>query len=370
LPGEPRTISGPEVAALSDEELADVAVERNIFGRMKPDDKARVIAALQSKGRYVAMVGNGVNDVSALKRAQVGISLQSGSNASRGVSDMVLIDDSFGALPKAIIEGKRTVSGLRNILKLYLTRNFTLVVLFAVLFVFLGFIPMKPIQNTFYAFVSVSVIVFFMTLFAKPDDNKGPILPGVLRFVIPASIVTGVFGLLVYGATYMLVDNGTLVIDLEHMADVAGKSVENMLHDLSWSGSPFEEVCARSAMVLFVTMVGVLNLFLVCPRWKFLSYDGSVNRSVIPLALAALMIGLVSAMYLYFPVIAVNLVGLVIFPGWFFGVLAVMTVVTFFVILGILKTNILSPLTEITERHYQNMLAKEYSGEKFGLRRR
>ena len=135
---------------MSEEEKTRAALEGNIFGRMKPHQKVEIVEILKKNGRYVAMVGDGVNDVLALKSAQVGIALQSGSGAARGVADMVLMDDRFSALPKALVEGKRTVSGMRNILKLYLSRNFVLAMIIGVILIGIGMIPLMPMQITLY----------------------------------------------------------------------------------------------------------------------------------------------------------------------------------------------------------------------------
>ncbi|MBQ6547765.1 MAG: HAD-IC family P-type ATPase, partial [Candidatus Methanomethylophilaceae archaeon] len=129
IPGERKIISGEELDALSGKEKTQAILETNIFGRMKPDHKEMIVATLKNEGRYVAMVGDGVNDVKSLKMANVGVALQSGSGAARGVADMVLVNDNFGALPKALVEGRRTVSGMRDVLKVYLSRNFLLAVL-------------------------------------------------------------------------------------------------------------------------------------------------------------------------------------------------------------------------------------------------
>ena len=177
IPGERRIISGPELDAMDQETFERTVLETNIFGRMRPENKQAVIETLKKNGRYVAMIGDGVNDVKSLKTAQVGVALESGSGAARGVADMVLVKDNFSALPKALVEGRRTVSGMRDILKIYLTRNLVLALLFIAIYIFVGYLPMLPIQNTYYAFVSVTIMAFFMTLFAKPDNNKELILP-------------------------------------------------------------------------------------------------------------------------------------------------------------------------------------------------
>ena len=349
IPGERRIVSGPELDAMDPEQFKEAALGCNIFGRMKPENKERVIEALKSEGRYVAMIGDGVNDVKSLKTAQVGISLQSGAGAARGVSDMILVDDNFSALPKALVEGRRTVSGMRDILKLYLTRNFTLAMLFIALFIFFGNIPMLPIQNTFYAFISVSVMAFFMTIFAKPDENKELILPDVLRYCIPSSIMIAVFALLVYGITWYCVGNGMIDlgdIDVGHYA---------------WHGSGACEVAARTAMVLFVSMAGLFQIFIICPRWKFISVDGRTNKSLVPALITLLIIGLVTAMFLYCPVVATDLVGLVPLPleGYLFivAMIAVLLVLEVFV----LRVNVFRHLIERFEAYYMKKLEEEYS---------
>ena len=349
IPGERRIVSGPELDAMDPEEFKEAALGCNIFGRMKPENKERVIEALKSEGRYVAMIGDGVNDVKSLKTAQVGISLQSGAGAARGVSDMILVDDNFSALPKALVEGRRTVSGMRDILKLYLTRNFTLAVLFVALFIFFGNIPMLPIQNTFYAFISVSVMAFFMTIFAKPDENKELILPDVLRYCIPSSIMIAVFALLVYGTTWYCVGNGILDlgdVDIAHFA---------------WHDSGACEVAARTAMVLFVSIAGLFQIFIICPRWKFISVDGRTNRSPVPAIITLLILGMVTAMFLYCPVVATDLVGLVPLPaeGYLF-VIAMIAVLLVLEVL-VLKVNVFRHLIERFEAYYMKKLEEEYS---------
>ena len=145
-----------------------------------PKEKVDGIVSLQKAGHIVCMIGDGVNDVKSLKSAQVGVALETGSGAARGVADMVLVEDNFAALPKALVEGRKTVTGMRDILKLYLTRNFALAIMMIIIYLFVGYLPMIPIQNTFYAFVSVTVAAFFMTFISKAEVNKELILPDVL----------------------------------------------------------------------------------------------------------------------------------------------------------------------------------------------
>lgn len=350
IPGERRMVSGPELDAMSPEQFSKAALECNIFGRMKPENKEQVIETLKANGRYVAMIGDGVNDVKSLKTAQVGISLQTGAGAARGVADMILVDDNFSALPKALVEGRKTVSGMRDILKLYLTRNFTLALMFVVIFVLLGNIPMLPIQNTFYAFISVTIMAFFMTFFSKPDKNKELVLPDVLRFCIPAAMVIATFALIVYAAFWMLTDAGTISID-------PADTNEGMF----WGRPDIREAVARTALVLFVSIGGLFQIALISPMFSFLSIDGRTNRSLVPLAITILELFLVTAMFLWFPVVATDLVELVPLPLEGYLLIIALIAVMFVVEIPVLRGNIMKGLIERFEAYYMQKLNEEYS---------
>lgn len=364
IPGERRIVSGPELDAMDPETFEKTVLETNIFGRMKPENKQAVIEALKKNGRYVAMIGDGVNDVKSLKTAQVGVALESGSGAARGVADMVLVDDNFAALPKALVEGRRTVSGMRDILKIYLTRNLALALMFIAIYVFIGYLPMIPIQNTYYAFVSVTIMAFFMTIFAKPDDNKNLILPDVLRFCVPSAIMIAGFGLAIYAGFWMLNSGGYLHIDWQNMADIAGlDSIDALLQKYSWgaSGVNENEIVARSAMLFFVSTAGILQMLLVCPRFRFLSPDGRVNKSLIPIGLVVFVFLVIFAMYAYFPIVAVDLVELVLFPTEVFLFLIGIVVVWFFAELFVLKKNVFKHAVDRFETLYMEKLQDEYT---------
>ena len=362
IPGERRIISGPELDAMDPDTFERTVLETNIFGRMRPENKQAVIETLKKNGRYVAMIGDGVNDVKSLKTAQVGVALESGSGAARGVADMVLVKDNFSALPKALVEGRRTVSGMRDILKIYLTRNLVLALLFIAIYIFVGYLPMLPIQNTYYAFVSVTIMAFFMTLFAKPDNNKELILPDVLRFCVPSAIMIAAFGLAVYGGFWWLQDQGMLNIDWAYMASIHGTDIEGLLDFYSWGTEVnTSEIVARSAMLFFITTAGILQMLLVSPRCRFLSPDGRTNKSLIPIILVVFVFLVIYAMYAYFPAIAVNLVELVIFPNEVFLLLIGITAVWFFAELFVLKKNVFKHAVDRFETLYMKKLQDAYT---------
>lgn len=360
IPGTRRTVSGPELESMSMEEKEKTVLESNIFGRMKPENKEEVIEILKRNGRYVAMIGDGVNDVKSLKTAQVGVALESGSGAARGVADMVLVKDNFAALPKALVEGRRTVSGMRDILKLYLTRNIALALMFVATYLFVGQIPMIPIQNATYAFLTVSVVAFFMTMFAKPDNNKGLILPGVLRYALPSALMISIFGLIVYACTWMAVDSYA-IIDWETMKSVTGWTEATILEHLSWSGSGINEIAARSAMFVFVSFAGIFQIMLVCPRWRFLSPNGETNKSLIPVAILLLMILVMIGLLFILPVVAVTFVGIAIFTREFYEMILLLVAMWFVVELIVLKSGMLDRFSERLEEWYIRKLTEEYT---------
>ncbi len=370
IPGERRIISGPELDNIPDDQLDEVILNTNIFGRMRPENKEKVIEVLKRNRRYVAMIGDGVNDVKPIKSAHVGVALESGSGAARGVADMILVDDNFSALPKALIEGRRTVSGIRDILKIYISRNFALALMFIFAFFFIGQLPMLPIQNTFYAFTSVTIIAFFMTIFAKPDNNKELILPDVFRFCIPSAITIGIGGIIVYGIAWLLTIDGVFVLDFSYLADQTdffGRTVDEIIERyLVWLPHPDitdinvkAEIMARNCMVLYASVTGALQILIVCPYFKFLSADGNTNKRILPIFLVALIIGAIAAMYLFVPQVA-TFAAMVVMPAEAFIYVICMVLIGFFVVLLCVKRGIMEKLVTRFQTWYLKKLYKEY----------
>ena len=117
--GEP--VSGADLDGLDEGALDRIVARTSVFGRVAPEQKERIVASLRRQGRYVAMIGDGVNDARALKAAQVGVAMRSGSSVTRDVADIVLVDDSFAALLPAQREGRRIINGIALSMYVYLT---------------------------------------------------------------------------------------------------------------------------------------------------------------------------------------------------------------------------------------------------------
>jgi cation-transporting ATPase E len=198
FPIEGDVISGSDLGQMDDDAFAECAARGSVFGRTTPDQKERLIGALQRDGKYVAMTGDGVNDVPALKRANMGIAMRSGSDAARGVADLVLLEDSFGALPKAFAEGQRIVSGMQDIAALFLVRSLSvMLILVGAAFVTVPF-PLTPRDNALLAFLTVGIPTLGLAAWAKPETARNRLLRPIARFAIPASIMVATLSLITF----------------------------------------------------------------------------------------------------------------------------------------------------------------------------
>jgi cation-transporting P-type ATPase E len=188
LAPESKSISGAELEDLDDAQVAEVAQEVTIFGRITPRQKERLVQALRGRDHYVAMIGDGVNDVLALKQANLGIAMQSGSQATRGVADLVLLQDTFAPLPAAFREGQRIRNGMRDILKLFLTRVLS-VTLLLIAIAFIGGFPFQPRQTSILTFLTVGVPALALAYWARPGHiTQQGLIRSLVRFVLPASL--------------------------------------------------------------------------------------------------------------------------------------------------------------------------------------
>lgn len=192
-------ISGPELARLDDVQFAEKARQATIFGRIEPEQKARLIRTFRDQGHYVAMTGDGVNDVLALKQANVGVAMESGSQATRTVADMILLNDSFSVLPHAFVEGQRILQGMQDILRLYLTRILYLTLLITTVSIIgVGF-PFTPSHNAFVSTLTLSFPAFFLAIWARPGPlPEGSLTRRMMHFVVPAVLTISAAGLFVY----------------------------------------------------------------------------------------------------------------------------------------------------------------------------
>jgi cation-transporting ATPase E len=202
VPRDAGIVEGHELPT-DPEALSEVAQANTIFCRIQPEQKKALVAALVAAGRYVAMIGDGVNDVPALKQARMAVAMGSGTQVTKGVADVVLLKDQFSRLPEAVGEGRRIARNIHRLGRLYLTKTVyaaTLILLVAVP----GFaFPFLPRHLTLAGFLTIGIPSFVLAL--APSDGplyRGRLLRALAAFAVPAGVATAIGSIL----SFFLVD--------------------------------------------------------------------------------------------------------------------------------------------------------------------
>ncbi|HEU5423484.1 MAG TPA: HAD-IC family P-type ATPase, partial [Nitrolancea sp.] len=193
-----KTVSGLDLDNWDDAQLQVVVQDVNVFGRVTPSQKERIVRLLRRDGHYVAMIGDGVNDVPALKQADLAVAMASGSEVSRAVADVVLLDDSFAALPRAFQEGQRILRGMEDIVCLFLARTLSLAFVILVVALFAVDFPVTPKHNSLLALLTVGIPTLAMAAWAQPGLTPRHIIVSTTRFVLPAAATIGFVCLIVF----------------------------------------------------------------------------------------------------------------------------------------------------------------------------
>ena len=278
FPGDLSYVSGTDLATMSEAEFAQAAVERTIFGRITPEQKEALVDALKDAGHYVAMMGDGVNDVLSLKRANMGIAMQSGTSATRNVADMILLGDSFEALPPAFTEGQRIVNGMKDILRLFLTRvGYSALLIIGISLLNLGF-PFVPKHNTLISVFFVGVPTLVLAVWARPGPlPRGSLLREITHFAVPAALITYIFGMLVYvGAVFITVAIESQISITPDMISWF-QSFSGVDYDIASTNAFISEVAvlaAQTALTCFLIYSGfILVVFVEPPLEWFVGGD-------------------------------------------------------------------------------------------------
>ncbi|PWW24357.1 cation-transporting ATPase E [Geodermatophilus normandii] len=285
-PGEP--VAGPALEGASEPELDAVVGRTTVFGRIAPEQKERLVDALRRQGAYVAMVGDGVNDARALKRAHVGVAMASGSAVTRDVADIVLTEDSLGALLPAAHEGRRIITGISTSMQVFLARVGTQgLVILAVTMLGLGF-PYSP-ANVGLTLLTVGVPTLFLTAWARPQAPDPHLLTTLWRFVVPAMLVTAAGGVAVYARHYTQLLEGLDPARTPASVVAAFEDYTGLSSDDVGFAEAAATIGAQTALSTFVSYAAfLLVLFLKPPNRWFAAWtrpDGDRRPALLVVAL-------------------------------------------------------------------------------------
>ncbi len=269
-------VSGVELEQMTEVQFRQAAREATVFGRITPQQKQRLVKALRADGQYVAMIGDGVNDVLSLKEANLGIAMQSGTQATRAVADLVLMDDSFAALAPAVSEGQRIVNGMQDILKLYLTRIATMVMVITSALI-IGEFPLELRQGSLVTLFSVGIPSVMLAIWARPGAvEKSSLGKRLFHFIFMPVVVTTLFSLVVF--------YGTLLGEIYAQSGVQAPFTPNILLDVPVYIRSL--LTAQSTLVTFLGLVGLITVIFVEPPTEWWTGGDTLSNDWKPTLLA------------------------------------------------------------------------------------
>ncbi len=288
-------ITGSALERLSDDEFADAVEENSVFGRIAPQQKERIVGALQSNGHYVAMVGDGANDVRALRQADVGVAMESGANTAKGVASIVLRNDSFEALVKGSAIAQSVLGNASQLSKLFVTKSF-----YAFLIIFISNMmglefPFLPRHGSLTALFTLGVPAVFITLTRPPRSAGRDFLSSTMRFAIPASLALAVSAVAVH-----LLTEGILGRPVEDARTLVSTTIgivglAYMVEVIGYQGATRDNLM-RPALVTFfgVALLGVFILTLYTPPLRnFFDFSplSGAEWAIVAFAVAAALAG-------------------------------------------------------------------------------
>ena len=264
---------------LADKDVIRAATRFNVFGRVSPAQKKLLIKTLKTEGNTVAMTGDGVNDILALKEADCSIAMASGSEAARNVSHLVLMDSNFASLPKVVSEGRRVINNIQRVSTLFLTKTIfsTLLLFLVIILPFMSSYPLDPGQLYMIDFLVVGIPSFFLALEINRNRIEGSFIKNVLRTALPGALVIVTFALLAYWVCDPKYGWGRQIIDIlrkpEEVVEYI-KSHSSFFSYINTNTLTDEEILLKAIrttiVVISTTFTCFLVLFRVCKPFNYL----------------------------------------------------------------------------------------------------
>ena len=260
------------LAGMSIEQVKEIANEYNVFGRVTPEQKEAIILSLKNDNNTVAMTGDGVNDILALKRADCSIAMASGSDAAKNSSHIVLLDSNFDHLPMVVAQGRRVINNLQRTSSLFLVKTMFTIVL-SVIFLIAGIINKEAVYpfETNHVYIwelsSIGIASFFLALEPNAERLKGTFLKNIFKMSIPAALTSIVGVIIVFG--------------LYHLQK----------YEVMYTGIYFKDTAVVMSAIIF-TIIANAVLFKICQpfnKYRTIIFSASVFATVAGLTAAALI---------------------------------------------------------------------------------
>lgn len=257
LAGWDQNVNATTLPQPDSEAFADAIEQATVFGRVTPHQKRAMVKALQSRGHTVAMTGDGVNDVLALKDSDCGVAMASGSEATRGVAQLVLMDSNFSALPAVVAEGRRVINNIERVASLFLAKTTYSVVLSVLTGAFALAYPLRPIHLSILSWFTIGLPAFVLAL--EPNDQRvrAGFLHRVLGRAVPAGVVIAAATMSLFAIVQL--DDG---IDRDHARTAAVLVAGSVaLMNLYRVARPM----TRLRLILVATMIGLFGAAFLTP---------------------------------------------------------------------------------------------------------
>jgi ATPase, P-type (transporting), HAD superfamily, subfamily IC len=244
------------------EEFADRVESAGVFGRVTPQQKRQMVAALQSRGHNVAMTGDGVNDVLAIKDSDLGVAMGSGAAATRSVAQIVLLNDDFATLPHVVAEGRRVIGNIERVANFFLTKTMYSIVLALLVAIWRLPFPFVPMHISFIGWYTIGIPAAILALAPNGERARPGFLKRVLSFSMPVGLVIG------------LTTFATYVVCLQSVTDAASAtqaSTATLIAVMIAGGWAMIAIARpyqwwKIAMIIIMIVLAVLTVFWV-PGW-------------------------------------------------------------------------------------------------------
>lgn len=268
-----------------DDDAFDAEIQRaNVFGRVSPEQKQQMVESLHRQHRTVAMTGDGVNDVLALKKADIGVAMGSGAPATRSVAQLVLLTNKFSALPRVVAEGRRVIGNIERVAHLFLTKTVYSVVLALVVAVLGISFPFQPIHVTITGWFTIGIPAFVLSLAPNTERPREGFVKRVLSLALPSGVLIG--GICV--AMWIIIYPGADVPEMQRRQAGTAVLLALIIMGLWVLGIVARPLKWWKVLLLACCVGGYVVIFLVPPlRELLMLYPGNRHLMIVGLAVGA-----------------------------------------------------------------------------------